>query len=188
MAYDVFLETKIEDDKVQAFLTYAGYHIRDARDPLERVMQDVVFPAIGGQLDSEGARGGSPYEELSPEYLERKIREGYGGQPILRRTGDMAGRNVGDRYGDLFADNSYRATRDSLRYAPRNRAAHWHQTGGYVAGQPPQRQILQLTVEDDHEIQDIFNLWLDELRVANARRPNAPDPDTRPSAPDFFIL
>lgn len=188
----IILRIDISDAQAQAYFDYAGYKVRDAREPLRQIMHDVVWNAIGKQLDSEGSRGGRPYDQLSDDYLERKIREGYGGQPILRRTGAMAGRNIGDRTGALFAPDSYIVTRTRLIYDPELADAevdytNWHQTGGYEFGRPPQREILVLIRDDVDSMQDIMTEWLDDLRTANRNR-GATDPNFQAPLPDVFVL
>lgn len=173
----ILLEIDIDEFTAQEWFTYAGYHIRDAREPLRTTMHDVIWPAIREQLDSQGGRSGRAYDPLSEEYGEWKELH-YPGQPILRLTGDM------DRA--LFAPNSYRATRDSLRYRPQSDYAHYHQEGGYVEGRPPQRVIIELIPEDYHKMEGIFQSWLDELRFSNTRRPNTTGDSS--GIPDVNIL
>lgn len=157
----ILLSVDIDDATTQEWFTYAGYHIRDAREPLRDTMQDVIWPAIREQLDSQGSRSGDPYEQLSEKYAAWKELR-YPGEPILTLTGDM------ERA--LFHPRSYRVTRDSLYYHPNSDYAHWHQEGGYVEGRPPQRVIIELIPTDYQMIEAVFQSWLDDLRSTNIRR------------------
>lgn len=159
----LLLQIGIDEQKAQEYFTYAGYKIRDARDPLRDTMLRVVWPAIREQLATEGARGGTPWPELSAKYAAWKDLH-YGVLPVLYLEGAM--------WDALFDRQSYRVTRESLRYRPRNDYAHWHQDGGYIPGRPPQRTIIDLIPEDYDQVEIIFQDWLDELRVTNRARGN----------------
>ena len=173
----VLLSIDIDDALVQEWLAYAGYHIRDARDPLGEIRDEVIRPAIEEQIRTQGMRSGDPYRELTEPYRLRKEAQ-YGVQPILVASGDMRD--------DLDEVTAYRITRDSMTYEPSNDYAHWHQTGGYVENRPPQRIILKLIPNDYQVIENIFQDWLDDLRVANRRRPS--DTPGGQSMPNIFIL
>jgi hypothetical protein len=175
---EVILRVDIDIATADAYFLYAGYKIRDAREPLRDVMHEVVWPAIRGQLDEKGARSGAPWQELSEEYgAWKELR--YPGEPILRLTGAM------ER--SLFDPFSYRVTMQNLTYRPLDEKVSWHQTGAERSrgGRLPQRVIVELTVEDYETVDDIFTEWLDELRTANARRGPLGTP---PGAPSIDIL
>jgi hypothetical protein len=174
----IILDIDIDTALAQAYFDYAGYHVRDARPPLTDVKNFVIIPAIRGQLSSRGVRGGKPYEPLSLDYEKRKAADGYGMEPILRRTGAMEMA--------LFDEDAFHITSQHLDYEPDSEYAFWHQVGGYVFGRPPQREIIVLTTSDAEEIEDIFTIWLDDLRTANTRR-GVPDANMRPGIPDVFI-
>lgn len=174
----VFLTIDIDDALAKEYFDYAGYKIRDARDPLKQVMHDVIFPAIREQLDTEGMRSGDPWPALNEKYREWKELN-YPGEPILRLTGALES--------ELFAYHSYYITRSAIHYEPQSDYGHYHQTGGYVYGRPPQRVILDITGEDEVMIEGIFELWLDELRTFNRRR-GAPIETFRPSLPGIDVL
>lgn len=160
----VILDIDVDTALADAWFEYAGYHIRDAREPLRRSMLEVVFPAIREQLDTSGAHAGTPYEPLADEYGAWK-ELAYPGEPILRLTHDM------ERA--LFDPLSYRVTRDLLEYRPRDFKVAYHQEGreaGAKGGYMPARPPVALSVGDVEEIETIFTDWLDELRVTNRRR------------------
>lgn len=162
---------RIDVDSLQAtaFFDYAGRKVRDARKPLRDVRDWVIIPAVTEQLDSEGDRGFYPWPDLSPKYEIRKDEDGYGDRPILEREGDM--RRA------LLSKRAFIITRSELEYEPERANpevdyAGWHQGGGYVAGRPPQRTIVDLIPEDEEEIEMIFEAWLDDLREAGGREPD----------------
>lgn len=168
----ILLHIEIDDAKAQEFFNYAGYKIRDAREPLRDTMLQVVWPAIRDQLASEGRRSGNPWPELSDKYREWKELN-HGSLPILYLEGDM--------WDALFDRNAYRVTRERLTYHPQNDYAHWHQEGGYIEGRPPQRTIIDLIPEDYDEIDMIFQDWLDELRTTNRARGTSVEFQSGPS-------
>ena len=61
---------------------------RDLQAPLAMTHQ-YLRRVIGEQFQSEGAHGGSRWQELSPEYAREKASEFGDGLPILVATGDM---------------------------------------------------------------------------------------------------
>ena len=178
--YPVILDIDIDTAQADAYFAYAGYKIRDAREPLRRSMLEVVFPAVREQLDTAGAHAGTPYQPLTTPYRGWKERH-YPGQPILRLTGDM------ER--ELFDPLSYRVTSDELIYRPKDPKVAYHQTGRNVSGKGgymPARPPVALSADDIGQIDDIFTEWLDELRLGNRARPNFTLPGI--GAPPINIL
>lgn len=161
MRYEL-LSVSFDSRELESWLAFAGFKARDLRDPLRKSLNEVVVPAIREQILSQGARSGDPYEGLNDDYEEEKMDAVGFTIPILVRSGQMLQ--------DLTADTATRVFMDHAWYRPDNDYAHWHQTGGYVEGRPPQRVILDLIPEDYEEIQSIFNAWLAELRDANRTR------------------
>lgn len=160
-----FASVHVDDSTLQRFFAFAGYKARDLRDPLRKSMDDVVIPAVKEQIGSQGSRSGQPYESLNADYEVEKVAAVGFAEPILVRSGEMLK--------TLTNDTAYRVFRDHARYSPSSGYAHWHQTGGYVEGRPPQRVILNLMPEDYEHIQSIFEAWLAELRDANRARPGS---------------
>lgn len=169
MPRDIYFHIEVDDHQAKEFFVYAGYHIRDARDPFRRVAYEVILPGLVEQFDTEGERTGG-WEPLDDDYLEDKIKAGYGNKPILERTGAMKR--------DLLDPLAFHVTKDHLSYNPSdfnqvaeygNRYDFYHQTG---EGRVPARPWLVLTPNDERQIAEIFYEWLDELRLANRRRPN----------------
>lgn len=166
----MIVRIEIDTAHAQAFFDYAGNKVRDAKEPLRNIRDWVIIPAIDDQLETEGGHGLSPWEPLSSEYERRKIADGYGDKPILERDGSM--RKA------LLSKRAFRISRQELDFDPQYANpnvdyAGWHQGGGYVPGRPPQRTIIDLTVEDEEEIEMIFYDWLDELRTASDRSPTS---------------
>lgn len=173
----VILSTDIDAGLAEAWFEYAGYKIRDAREPLDDVMHRVVWPAIREQLRTEGVRSGEKWPGLSTKYESWKIQR-YPGEPMLRLTHDMEKA--------LFDSRSYRVTSDSLVYRPNDEKVAWHQEGAdRERNVLPQRTIVELITEDYEDIEGIFQNWLDELRTANIRRGNTLSSQPMP---DWFIL
>jgi phage gpG-like protein len=170
----VVLDVKITTAEVDEWFVYAGYHVRDARSPLRRSFNMVILPSIKARMENEGY---GEWEDLTEEYLARKIADGYGGKPILERTGK------GKR--DIFSTPPV-VHQDEMMWAPDNDYMHWHQSGGYVEGRPPQRTWLELDVDDEEQIDGIFQTWLDELADHNSRR--SPDLSYQAPVPMYDIL
>lgn len=162
MARHLFLDVDIDTDEVERWVIYAGYKVRDMREPLRESIHNVVIPAVLEQIASQGSRSGEPYEELTMEYSLDKMNDVGFLHPILVRSGKMLN--------DLKDSSSVRVFREYAWYRPDNPYMHWHQTGGYVEGRPPRRVVLDLIVDDYREIQNIFESWLAELRDLNRRR------------------
>lgn len=157
----MILTIDIDDLLVQEWLDYAGYHVRDARDPLEDV-RAYMIDAMNEQVSSMGVRGGTEYEELSTKYMSWKIMHGGFPVPDLYLTGDMQ-RDVRDI-------KNWKITKKYLHFEPKDPKAEWHQLG---TERLPARPILDPIPEDYEYINSVFQEWLDELRVANRRRPSA---------------
>lgn len=176
----VILEIDIDEALAQEYFEYAGYHVRDMRDPFRRVADEVILEAVEGQFNEKGARSGSPWPPLSDEYWEWKELN-YPGMPMLRLTDRM--------YNAMLNDpRAFHITRDSLRYAPRDPKVEFHQSGQSRerGGTLPPRRTVELIAEDYEQIQFIFQDWLDELRAANIRR-GAPGEAVLP-APNVYIF
>lgn len=173
----VVLEIDVDSATTHAWFQYAGYHIRDAREPLREVFDEVLLPGVEAQFDTEGESAGTPWEQLTEDYEARKIAK-YGFMPILEASGK------GKR--DIIGTPP-RITKMYLRWSPKSDYMHWHQSGGYVPGRPPQRPWLVITAEDELQIQGIFESWLDELRGGNTRR-GAPDAGFLGAVPDITTL
>lgn len=159
----MWIEFQVDDTTAQAWFTYAGYKIRDARLPLSRVAFEVIRPGIEEQFATEGARTGG-WRPLTFEYEYYKTLQ-WGERPILEASGEGKRR--------MLAVSAFHIHKTSLVYDPDDPGyMHWHQTGGYVPGRPPQRQIVTITTEDEAKIEAIFMEWLDSLRRSNRARPN----------------
>lgn len=179
---DLFLDIQVDDTEAQNYFTYAGYRARDMRIPLSRVLLEVVLPGVEEQFESEGGRSGG-WKPLDDKYLGDKINDGFP-PDILIRTGEMRRKFLGLDGGP----KPWRITHDTLDYFVDDPKATLHQQGGWVAGRPPQREIVVLTPDDYAGIEHIFAEWLDDLRVTNARR-GMPDPSSRPSGPsNIWVL
>lgn len=170
----VILDVDITTALVDAWFEYAGYKVRDPRSPLRRSFYQTILPSVMARFENEGY---GEWEELSKAYEKEKFAAGYGGKPILERTGD------GKRA--IYRQQPH-ITRDGLSWAPHSDYMHWHQSGGYVAGRPPQRTWLELDEDDEDQIEAIFQVWLDELADSNTRR--VENTRLEPPVPDYYIL
>lgn len=161
----MWIEFHVDDTTAQAWFDYAGYKIRDARLPLTRVAFEVIRPGIEEQFASEGMRTDPMgWRPLNGIYEYYKLLQ-WGPKPILEASG------TGKRR--LLAFTAFKIHKTSLIYNPDDPGyMHWHQTGGYKPGKPPQRQIVTITVQDRVQIEAIFMEWLDTLRRSNRARPN----------------
>lgn len=162
-----WVRAELHDSVMQEWFAYAGYKARDAREPFREIAYTVIRPGIVEQFATEGRRLYTEgWKPLSESYAKYKAKDGYGEKPILQRKGAMKDA--------MESWTAFRVHQHNLSYEPVvPDYAHWHQTGGYVEGQPPQRKIVDITTDDEIEIQYIFEKWLDDLRFDNRRRPNA---------------
>lgn len=159
----MWIEFHVDDATAQAWFDYAGYKIRDARQPLRRVAFEVIRPGIVEQFKTEGMRTGG-WQQLRYPYAVWKM-EMVGDKPILEFSGKGKRR--------MLALTAFKVHKTSLIYNPNDPGyMHWHQTGGYKPGKPPQRQIVTITTQDKAQIEAIFMEWLDSLRLSNKARPN----------------
>lgn len=180
----ILISYNVDDREAQAFFDYAGYKTRDMREPLERVLRFVrafemeVFASEGEALL------GHQWDELSDNppgrgYLSRKERE-RPGQTILRYDDDLW----------LQAISAGRTTVDSLTYevtAQNKRGFDYgeaHMTG---TDKMPARPWFGWTQSHEEFTQYVFELWLDELRTANARRGEI-NSGARPQAPSIDFI
>lgn len=153
---------RIDDEQAQEYFAYAGYKIRDMRDPLRDVRDQVIRPAIREALDSEGESIGEVWPAYSEDYGTRKETSLYADEPMLTRT----------RTARAVLDNpaAYHITQTKLDYFIFSDYMYYHQSGEAMGGK--QRRWLDITTDDEYQIQGIFEAWLDELALANRRRGN----------------
>lgn len=92
------------------------------------------------QFRTNGAWFGTPWRPLTPEYAARKTAEGYGGQPILVKTGEL-------RREFRFPKNIIRHTSKRWVYGTDSDLAAWHHYGTYRDGKQvnPPRPIIVVT-------------------------------------------
>lgn len=175
---EVWIDIEADDSQVQEFFTYAGYHVRDMREPLEESLVFVVLANIEEQFVTEGALAGG-WKPLTDEYRMRKeVR--WPGKGILEASGGMRDYIMGAR-----GDKPWRITRSYLVYDPHHDPkVEYHQHGAYgrqPGGNLPAREILTWGAHDDLHVEHIFSEWLDKLRDYNfARSGDAPRPDALP--------
>lgn len=175
---DVVVSIEVDDSDAQSFFNYAGYHARDMRDPLEDVLHLIIGPGIVEQFEENppgGHRAGG-WLPLKESYLAAKVAGGYDHRTLIRTDAMRA---------ELIADiESARVTKDELHFIATDPKVPYHQygrSGGGRGGVMPARPIVVWTHEDDEKATAIFELWLDRLREANARR-GAVDSSLRPSS------
>lgn len=176
---DIILSIDVDVAEAEAYFEYAGYHARDMRDPLKRVLDDVILAGIAENFETEGGRVGG-WEPVSDPWLKYKMKHGYHLE-TLQQTGDMR------RYmlGLDFPNEPWHITQESLDYQVHMDRAIYHQAG---TGRMPMRRIVVVTPEDYDAIEDIFSRWLDDLRTKNARR-GAANASIRPPGPqNIWVL
>lgn len=128
---------------------------RDLRDPLQET-HDYLRRVIGDQFESEGAHGGSRWQDLSTGYAEQKAEEWGDGLPILVASGDMRAAWLARQPVEL---TSHRLVMGPAPGAtnregvPIDEYALAHQQG---QGNMPQRKIVNLTTGDKRGIDRIF--------------------------------
>jgi hypothetical protein len=175
MAREEVLKVTVHDEELRRWFDYAGYKVRDARDPFARVAEEIIRLGIETQFVTEGARSGG-WEPLAFRTRQERALQGFGaGHPILERTGAMKS--------DLLDPDAFIVTRERLRYSPRSveqmamyqkSYANYHQEiqtrdDGSIT---PARPWLVWLPEDNHRMEEIFEDWLDDLRFENRARPN----------------
>jgi phage gpG-like protein len=153
------------EEQAKAFFDYAGYKVRDMRDPFHRVKDEVILLGLHVQFNTEGGRTGG-WISLNADYEEDKFAK-WGYKPILEASGLMKQK--------LLDPDAFHITQKRLVYSPdAPEYAVAHQTGAErPRGDLPPRPWLVVTFDDEDKIYDIFYEWLDELRHANRRRPNS---------------
>lgn len=170
MAREQVLKVTINDEELRRWFEYAGYKVRDARDPFARIAYELILLGIETQFVTEGMRSGG-WMPLALRTRQERAHEGFGpAHPILERTGAMKE--------DLTAIDAFRITREHLEYSPRDTRqiaehgktyAHYHQE---ESGRTPARPWLIITDSDEEYMEHIFENWLDDLRFENRARPN----------------
>jgi phage gpG-like protein len=168
--------------------------IRSFKEPLTRAVREVVVPSIKQNFAAEGRPDG--WEPLTPETLERKQSAGFGGKPILERTGAL--RRAATSMGiwtitttsatvkDLPSNVFYGAVHqggttihnriDALVSMGATGLAQ--QQMSLVKGKPrfapdeqiPARPFIMFQDEDIPKVEEVFSKWLDERILRNWSR------------------
>lgn len=114
-----------------------------------------AFKPVMGALESEwfDSNGHGEWPELAPSTVARK-----GHATILVDTGDL-------RASLVDPGRAMQIHGTSAEYGTDVEYAHWHQDGGYVAGRPPQRQVIPdpLPVETRRLLEREMVKWVDVL-------------------------
>lgn len=170
---------KVHREEVDSYFAYAGYKVRDMREPFTDVAK-MTISMVHEQFLTEGARMGTPWEPLSASYLlEKEIS--FPGRRILVRTGEM---ELGTE--DFFNPTVLRITKDSMHYKPHRLVdgdvdlVQVHAMGrgplgfnsktGEPWGAMPARPIFEETQEWYDEVERAFTRWLNGLRERNTAR------------------
>lgn len=122
---------------LKAELTALIKRVDNPREALLALIEDFHQIEIE-QFETEGARGGTRWAPLSPEYAGRKARQGYSGG-ILVRKGTLR-RSLTQR-GARFSRTTIR--RRSLEIGTSDPVALYHQFGR------PMRPVIVITKADD---------------------------------------
>lgn len=170
---DLFLSIEVDDEEAEAYFDYAGYHARDLRRPLIRAMVEIVIPGIDEQFDTEGARSGG-WRPVTDNWFRHKLKHATY-LTTLMFDGDMRK--------EATSPTNIEVTRDGeADFVIDSDVARYHQSG---MGNNPVRELIVWTPDDEEEFSDIWGDWLDDLRVANARRHGFADRPAPPS--DIYV-
>lgn len=186
MADEVSITVSVDDRQLQEFFIYAGYKVRDMREPLTDVLHEIIFRNLEEQFDGNGILAGG-WEPLTDAYFARKHADPlFAGEPTLVRTGEMREYLLG-----MFPEKPYHITRSYLLYDPHHiERVEWHQHGVPMrnpGGDLPARPIMTWSEANSVEAGHIFESWLDDLREYNARRSgSATRPGSIPNIIDFI--
>lgn len=161
---------------LEAFFEYAGYKVRDMREPLQDTA-DYIQSTILFQFESEGAYRSGGWTPLEERYQAWKEAKG-GGDMILQLEPFLLHSDPGTPEDNkmmvpLLDPSAWDITLLEAVYEPDSTRAGWHQTGVDYrrrGGALPARPILDLDEEDYLFIEGVFEDWLDELRSNNASR------------------
>lgn len=137
------------------------HEVADMSEPLGAIGR-LIREAIGEEFGEEGARGGAPWQPLSPQYEEWKEAH-YPGRPLLVQTGAM--RRA------LLSEAAFSVSPKRLVYEPPQRRssdgrfadeiAGYHQRG---SSPNPARRMVDVTPSDRRGFEREVHDWL------NARR------------------
>jgi phage gpG-like protein len=116
------------------------------------------FKPIMGELERDwfDSRGRGSWPPLSEYTLREKEALGYPLDPLVR-TGNLR---------DSLVDpqRAMHAARDTAWYGTDVAYARWHQTGGFVPGRPPMRQVIPdpFPVETRRRLEQEMVAWIDQ--------------------------
>lgn len=133
------------------------HEVRDLSEPLEEI-GELIRQAIGEEFATGGARGGAPWQPLSPDYAKWK-EANFPGRPLLVQTGSMRR--------DMLSKAAFRVTADRLVYSPETASethpeiAGFHQRG---AEPNPARRMVDLTSSDRRSFEREVHEWVNAKR------------------------
>lgn len=117
------------------------------------------FKPVMGEIEQEqfSTRGHGAWPPLAPSTLEQKARRGWPLDPLVRTTELRESLTDPNRAMHISGQEAWYGT--DVEYA------HWHQTGGYVAGRPPQRQVIPdpLPVDSRRKLETAMVSWINEI-------------------------
>jgi hypothetical protein len=122
---------------------------RDLREPLGET-HDYLRGVIGEQFESEGAHGGSRWQDLSSGYAEQKAEKYGDGLPILVASGDMRAAWLARQPLEMTSHRLVMGPSEGSEEEMKSAAA---QVG---TSRAPQRRIVNLTTGDKRGIDRIF--------------------------------
>lgn len=131
---------------------------------VEQPLKEVFHRAEQGQFDTQGARGGTPWQSLSEAYAPRKEKQ-FPGKPIEQRTGALMRSLTGDT-----PDSISVVDRESFEFGTALPYAQYQQQDGsgtypgLLAGRVvgagggtiPARPLIELTDEDEQAMGQII--------------------------------
>jgi phage virion morphogenesis protein len=140
----------------------ASIYIKDVRMRLKNL--EPAWAKVGSYLSqvnrrqfaTEGAYLGKPWRPLKPEYMQWKIKNGYGRRKTLVQTGAMRASFTSRP----MSIEVYKG--DSATYGSNDYKAKWHQYGTHRNGKRaiPPRPIIVKTPKLTRDIRDIIAEYL----------------------------
>lgn len=121
-------------------------------DPLWDRFKPVMAAIEEQQFATEGH---GDWPALADSTIRQKAALGFPPDPLIR-TGALR-RSLTD------PGQAARTTPRSMTWGTDVAYAHWHQDGGSIPGRPPQRKVIDLTVEDRRRFEREMLSWVNQL-------------------------
>lgn len=163
-----------DDGEARAFFEYAGYRARRPSEPLHDAA-DAILRTVSEAFETEGASIGHPWAPLSGElnagltgYARQKLERWGFVHPILVASGELHAEATRDSATKV---RYYPEGGGYVEYLVRDPKATFHQQpDGPDTGKMPHRPFFAMTAALEHEIDQAFHDWLDDIKDANRSR------------------